>query len=145
VDLDICFLSNLLDLCKEQGFAYRWEEFAFANSAVLYTPNKKTARAIVARGNVMETFIPWHLFTDEICQELGIHIYPTNLFDPGWDRSSLLRNDVSLFFKNTSQSTAIVDELFTKGYRVNHWHNNWKTVPEDGSPYQQLLQQFKHP
>jgi hypothetical protein len=145
VDLDICFLSNLLDLCQEQGFAYRWEEFSFANSAVLYTPNKQAAQAIVARGNVIETFIPWHLFTDEICKELGIHIYPTNLFDPGWDKSSLLRNDVSLFFKNTSQSTAIVDELFTKGYRVNHWHNNWKTIPEDGSPYQQLLQQFKHP
>lgn len=142
VDLDICFLSNLLELCQGSGFAYRWEEFSFANSAVLYTPNKKAAQAIVARGNIIETFIPWHLFTDEICQELGIYIYPTNLFDPGWDKSSLLRNDVSLFFKNTSQSTAIVDELFTKGYRVNHWHNNWKTVPEDGSPYKKLLEQF---
>ena len=145
VDLDICFLSNLLELCQGSGFAYRWEEFAFANSAVLFTPNIDAAKAIVAKGNEIETFIPWHLFTDEICQELGIHIYPTNLFDPGWDKSSLLRNDVSLFFKNTSQSTAIVEELFTKGYRVNHWHNHWKIIPENGSPYQQLLQQFKHP
>jgi hypothetical protein len=66
-----------------------------------------------------------------------------HLFDPSWDRSSLLRNDVSLFFRKTAQSTAIVDELFFKGYRVNHWHNHWKTVPELGSPYQQLLEQFK--
>ena len=145
VDLDICFLSSLLDLCQGSGFAYRWEEFTFANSAVLYTPNKNAAQAIVARGNVIETFIPWHLFTDETCQELDIYIYPTNLFDPGWDKSSLLRNDVGLFFKNSPQSTAIVEELFAKGYRVNHWHNNWKTVPEDASPYQKLLQQFKHP
>ncbi len=143
VDLDICFLSNLLDLCQDQGFAYRWEEFSFANSAVLYTPNKKAAKAIVDQGNAIETFIPWHLFTDDICAKLNIQIYPTNLFDPGWDRSSLLRNDAGLFFKNSTQSTAIVDELFAKGYRVNHWHNHWQTTPEDSSPYQQLLKTFK--
>lgn len=142
VDLDICFLSNILDLCQGSGFAYRWEEFTFANSAVLFTPNIDVAKAIVAKGNEIETFIPWHLFTDDICAKLNIHIYPTNLFDPGWDRTSLLRNDVGLFFKKTAQSTAIVDELFTKGYRVNHWHNHWQTIPEDGSPYQQLLEKF---
>jgi len=143
VDLDICFLSNLLDLCQGSGFAYRWEEFTFANSAVLFTPNTDAAKAIIAKGNELETFIPWHLFTDDICAKLNIHIYPTNLFDPGWDRSSLLRNDVGLFFKNSPQSTAIVDEFFTKAYRVNHWHNHWQTIPEDGSPYQQLLKTFK--
>lgn len=143
VDLDICFLSNLLDLCQGSGFAYRWEEFTFANSAVLFTPNIDAAKAIVAKGNEIETFIPWHLFTDEICAKLNIHIYPTNLFDPGWDKSSLLRNDVGLFFKNSSQSTAIVDELFAKGYRVNHWHNHWKTIPEDDSPYQLLLKKYQ--
>ena len=110
---------------------------------MLYTPNKKAAQAIVDQGNAIETFIPWHLFTDANCQRLNIHIYPTNLFDPGWDRNSMLRNDVGLFFKKTAQSTAIVDELFIKGYRVNHWHNNWKTIPEVDSPYQQLLRQLK--
>jgi hypothetical protein len=143
VDLDICFLSNLLDLCQGSGFAYRWEEFTFANSAVLFTPNLDAAKAIIAKGNEIETFIPWHLFTDEICAKLNIHIHPTNLFDPGWDRSSLLRNDVGLFFKNSSQSAAIVDELFAKAYRVNHWHNHWKTIPENASPYQLLLERFK--
>lgn len=142
VDLDICFLSNLLDLCQGSGFAYRWEEFTFANSAILFTPNKDAAKAIVAKGNEIETFIPWHLFTDDICAKLNIHIYPTNQFDPGWDRSSLLRNDVGLFFKHSAQSIAIVDELFAKGYRVNHWHNHWQAIPEDKSPYQQLLEKF---
>lgn len=142
IDLDICFLSNLLDLCQNQGFAYRWEEFQFANSAVLFTPDLASAQAIVAKGNAIETFIPWHLFTDTICSELGVHIYPTNLFDPGWDRSSLLRQDVGLFFRKTDLSQAIVDELFTKGYRLNHWHNNWKTIPETSSPYNILLEQY---
>ncbi len=144
VDLDICFLSNLLDLCQDQGFAYRWEEFSFANSAVLYTPNKKAAQAIVDQGNAIETFIPWHLFTDDNCQRLNIHIYPTNLFDPGWDKTSLLREDVGLFFRHSKESKAIVQELFDKSYRVNHWHNHWKTVPELGSPYQELLEQYKN-
>ncbi len=143
VDLDICFLSNLLDLCQGSGFAYRWEEFTFANSAVLFTPNIDAAKAIVAKGNEIETFIPWHLFTDEICQRLNIHIHPTNLFDPGWDKTSLLREDIGLFFRKSKESKAIVQELFDKSYRVNHWHNNWKTVPELGSPYQLLLEQFK--
>jgi hypothetical protein len=115
VDLDICFLSNLLDLCQGSGFAYRWEEFTFANSAVLFTPNIDAAKAIIAKGNEIETFIPWHLFTDEICAKLNIHIYPTNLFDPGWDRNSLLRDDVGLFLKIAFSQQQLLMSYLLKG------------------------------
>ena len=142
VDLDICFLSNLLDLCQDRAFAYRWENHTFANNAVLYTPNQTHSQKVIKKGNVLETFVPWHLFTDDICEELGIDIYPTNLFDALWDDSSLLRNDIDLFFKDSAMSKVIVEDLFKKGYRVNHWHNNWKTVPDTGSPYHLLLQQL---
>ena len=34
-DLDVCFLSNLNNICHDQGFVYQWENYEFANSAIL--------------------------------------------------------------------------------------------------------------
>jgi hypothetical protein len=54
----------------------------------------------------------------------------------------LLAGDALKFFKKTDQSVAMVEELFEKKYIVNHWHNNWRTIPETGSPYDLLLNHF---
>ena len=143
-DLDVCFLSNLNDICMQQGFVYRWEDYGFANSAILYSPSKKVAEQILDAGNKVECFRPWYLFTDAICQQLNLKIYPVNQFDAMWDLDSLLAGDALKFFKKTDQSNAMVKELFEKKYIVNHWHNNWRTMPEPGSPYDLLMQKMSN-
>jgi len=140
-DLDVCFLSNTTKICDEQGFLYRWINYKFGNSAILYSPNKEVAKRILACGNKIECFRPWHLFTDAICNSIGLKIYPSNRFDAVWDDESLLTWDAMKFFRCSPDAQQMVDELFEKKYVVNHWHNNWRTVPESGSPYDILLNQ----
>ena len=82
------------------------------------------------------------MFNDVICNQLNLKIYPVNQFDAMWDLDSLLAMDALKFFKKTDQSDAMVEELFEKKYIVNHWHNNWRTIPETGSPYDLLLNHF---
>jgi hypothetical protein len=56
-----------------------------------------------------------------------------------WDKNSLLSGDAMKFLRGSSNAQQMVDELFEKRYIANHWHNNWRTVPEIGSPYDILL------
>ena len=130
------------NLFLESGFLYQWENFNFANSAVLYSPSHEASKNILRVGNLIECFWPWYLFSNSICQELGIEIYPANRFDAIWDEDSLLSKNAMKFFVNSLQSQNIVDELFAKKYIVNHWHNNWQTKPESGSPYDLLMKMF---
>ena len=141
-DLDVCFLSNLNEICHDQGFVYEWEGYDFANSAILYSPNSELAKNILAEGNSIECFRPWYLFSNAICKKLNLRIYPKNQFDAMWDHESLLSGDAMKFFTKSPQSRQMVDELFAKKYIVNHWHNNWRTKPELGSTYDLLLKQF---
>jgi hypothetical protein len=123
------------------GFVYQWEDYDFANSAILYSPNKKVAKNILQMGNKIECFRPWYLFSKGNCKDLNLEIYPTNRFDAMWDKNSLLTGDAMKFFRSSPNAPQMVDELFEKKYVVNHWHNNWRTVPESGSPYNILLNQ----
>jgi len=141
-DLDVCFLSNLDEICKDKGFVYQWEGYDFANSALLYSPSKKVAEQILDAGNKVECFRPWYLFTNDICRSLGLTIYPVNQFDAMWDKQSLLSDDAMKFFKKSPLAQEMVDELFQKKYIVNHWHNSWRVLPEPNSPYDLLLKKM---
>lgn len=141
-DLDVCFLSNLNEICFDQGFVYQWESYDFANSAILYSPNQETAKNILEAGNYIECFRPWYLFTNTICKKLNLKIYPKNRFDAMWDPESLLSGEAMKFFTKSPESQRMVDELFARKYIVNHWHNNWRVTPESGSPYDLLLKKF---
>jgi len=142
-DLDVCFLSDLNDICHDQGFVYQWEDYDFANSAILYSPNQEIAKCILEAGNSIECFRPWYLFTNSVCKELNLKIYPNNRFDAMWDPNSMLSGDAMKFFIKSPQSQQMVSELFQKKYIVNHWHNNWRTVPEHGSPYELLYKKMQ--
>ena len=141
-DLDVCFLSNLNTICHDEGFVYQWEDYDFANSAILYYPNKNVAQKILEVGNQIESFRPWHLFKNSICKSIGLKIYPANRFDAMWGKNTLLAGDASKFFRQSSESQEMTNELFTKNYIANHWHNNWKIQIEENSPYSNLLKIF---
>jgi hypothetical protein len=141
-DLDICFLSDMNTIFGNHGFVYQWEDYDFANSAILYSPGIEVAKNILERGNQVECFRPWYLFSNINCKDLNLEIYPTNRFDAMWDKDSLLSGNAMKFFKSSTNARQMVAELFEKKYIVNHWHNNWRTIPEEGSPYDILLRQM---
>jgi hypothetical protein len=73
---------------------------------------------------------------------LNLKIYPNNQFDAMWDSESMLSGDAMKFFVKSPYSLQMVNELFEKNYIVNHWHNNWRTIPEEGSPYDLLQKKY---
>lgn len=141
VDLDLCFLSNLITLCGAQSFTYRWENRDFANSAVLYLPSCSLVRRIVEVGNERECFDPWILCTEATCDSLGINIRAARDFDPLWDPHSLLYGSPRHFFENRIDVETDLAALKAERHFATHWHNNWKTVPARDSLYRALLEE----
>ena len=139
VDLDVCFTSDLTTQCADKAWAYRWETFPFANSAILYLPNKTWSTALTRKGNELENFLPWILFADHVCNELGVVVHPTKLFDPLWDPSSMLYGDTAKFFGPRENLALDMHALSTERHLAIHWHNNWKTMPAPNSIYAGLL------
>jgi hypothetical protein len=143
VDLDVCFLTDLRAMCDDRAWAYRWEEYAFANSAILYLPGTRSAEALVAKGNELENFLPWILFTDDVCEQLGIHVHPTRLFDPLWDPTSMLYGDARRFFCAREHPALDLHALALERHLAIHWHNHWTTVPAPTSLYAGLLERCR--
>lgn len=143
-DLDVCFIKNMLDLCTLNGFVYRWENLNFANNAIIYCPNRELSGRIIMKGNEIESFRPCFLFENGICSELGIQIFTAELFDPLWNRHSVMFNNGDLFFKDTKYSATIIDELFNGKYFAVHWHNRWQAIAENNSPYELLLAAYSN-
>ena len=139
VDLDVAFTSDLTAQCGDKAWAYRWEELPFANSAILYLPNKSWSTALTRKGNELENFLPWILFADHVCAELGVVVHPAKLFDPLWTPGSVLYGDPAKFFDARENLALDMHTLSTERYLAIHWHNNWKTVPAPNSIYSGLL------
>jgi hypothetical protein len=145
VDLDTCFLSDLRELCADTAWTYRWEKFEFANSAILYLPDARWSAALTAKGCALENFLPWVLFTDPVCKELGIQVHPTRLFDPLWDPASLLYGEPQRFFCARDQLALDLHALTLERHLAIHWHNNWKTTPAATSIYAGLMKACEAP
>ena len=139
VDLDVAFTSDLTALCGDKAWAYRWEDLPFANSAILYLPNKSWSTALTRKGNELENFLPWILFADHVCAELGVVVHPAKLFDPLWTPGSVLYGDPAKFFDARDNLALDMHTLSTERTLAIHWHNNWKTVPAPNSIYSGLL------
>ena len=138
-DLDICFMSDLTQICESSGFVYRWENFGFANNAIVYMPSASWSAALARKANAIETFRPWILLSDAHCAELGLTIHPAPRFDPLWDPASLLYGDTTRFFGPRENLALDMHALSTERHLAIHWHNNWKTVPAPNSIYSGLL------
>jgi hypothetical protein len=144
VDLDICFTSNLLDLCGSQAFSYWWEQDRFINSAILYTPNNDIRLKLLEIGKKLQSFRPWTLYTFSNCKIISMLIYSSDIFDPLWCKSSKLYGNAPLFFRNTMHKDAILNEINVGNYRAIHWHNNWHTTPGQDSVYINLLNKYSN-
>jgi len=138
-DLDVCFASDLTTQCGDRAWAYRWEKLQFADPALLYLPDRSWSAALTRRGNELETFLPWVLFADAVCAELGVVVHPNRLFDPLRDSTSLLYGDSDRFFGPRDNLALDLHALARERHLAIHWHENWKTVPARTSIYAGLL------
>ncbi len=139
VDLDVCFTSDLGALCGDKAWAYRWEDLPFASTAILYLPNRSWSTALARRGNELENFLPWILFADHVCGELGVVVHPARMFDPLWTPGSVLHGDPARFVEARDNLALDLHALSTERFLAIHWHDDWKTVPAANSIYGGLL------
>ncbi len=139
VDLDVCFTSDLGAQCGDKAWAYRWDDLPFANSAILYLPNRSWSTALTRKGNELENFVPWILFADHVCNELGVQVQPATLFDPMRTPGSVLHGDPARFFEPRDNLALDMHALSTERLLAINWHDQWNAVPAANSIYGGLL------
>jgi hypothetical protein len=65
---------------------------------------------------------------------------PIKVFDPAWDPSSAIVGRSDLFFRSGFHVETFLKEINRDCICV-HWHNQWKELPDPGSPYDCLLRE----
>jgi len=138
-DLDICFTADIAKLCGDKCWTFRWAELPLADGALLYLPTRSWTAALVRKARELDSFRPWILLTDHVCNELGIVVHPARLFDPLHDPASLLHGDSARFFGPRANLALDMHALAGERHLAIHWHGQWQTVPAPTSVYAGLL------
>jgi len=139
-DLDVYFAKDFSEWDFSENFTYRWGDFSWANSALLFISGRYARRtsSLLAEEVLNGTpALPWFLFTEENCEKFDIRIMPTALFDPLWTRGSVLEGQAKRFFRD-EWSERLLKEIENR-FLACHWHNEWDTVASKGSAFQALL------
>jgi hypothetical protein len=145
VSLDTCFLADVRPLCGDVAWTCRGGKHEFASPALLYLPDGTRSAALAAKGRALGSFLPWVLFTDETCLELGIERHPARLFDPVQDPSSLLYGSVQRFFCKRDAPALDLYALSQERHLAVRWHDGWAATPSVRSIYTSLLKDYERP
>lgn len=149
-DLDICFLRNFAPLTQQGDFVYEWEYQKFANSAVLFSSNQGAFRqGMNALIRQTLTAIPWIVFSYDSPILEQARVLPCEQFDPLWKQKVFTPSGEKVklgdFFVCNEKTETLLQYLTqTDTCYAHHWHNRWSILPEPGSPYQVLFEQFTH-
>jgi hypothetical protein len=87
-DIDVAFPRPLDWILSHRSFVYRWETFAYANSALMSV----TADSDIKGGALLRllaqdgSVLPWVLFNDVNCRACDLDILPCDRLDLQWSR-----------------------------------------------------------
>lgn len=144
VDLDTCFTQPFSEYKWTNSFVSQWGTSNFANSAIMFL----SAKDRTIRLNILKELVrtnsawPWTLYSHENCEKYGLEIRGISNFDPAWTPGSPLESNSEGFFKQTPNLDIIVRSILEECFLV-HWHNQWRIVPETGSPYTYFLELYR--
>jgi hypothetical protein len=144
VDIDICFIKSIDFSGNPNGAIAQWGTDNFGNSAYLMLPisaeDAKLGILNWLRSGV--SALPWILYNRERVLTYGLKIIDCSLIDPAWSPDSAIYQNSSLFFENGPHVDEFLIEVNNRCIGV-HWHNQWSSTPELGSPYERLLSGFR--
>jgi hypothetical protein len=145
VDLDICFTKKFSEFEWDRPFSSPWGLESFANTAVLFLPNgqSKVRDLILKEFQLHPSAWPWELYSSNNCRKFGIQLKPIEYFDSAWSSNSPNSGDSKAFFEKRQNTKTLIDWIDQNSF-CNHWHNQWKVVPEPGSPYSIYLARFEN-
>ena len=144
-DLDICFIRQFSSYDWAVPFTSPWGIARFANTAILFIPSTKES----TRENILQEFRntsaawPWVLYSEKRCGRYDLVLRSIEEFDPPWSLSSPVSGDSSAFMSKRDNSAHVVTWVDEHSFCF-HWHNQWKSSPEVGSPYDLYLTKFKN-
>ena len=137
-DIDFAFTRALEWAFTKGSFVYRWEQYAFANSALLAVEDSCS----IKRGRLLETLrkegtpSPWILFSEKNCRECGLEILPCDRLDPMWSVTNPSSRNFREFIECHDNSRETLVDL-QRNFDAIHWHGKrkWAASPQRGSPY----------
>lgn len=140
LDLDIAVLEDLSWLENKEPLVYRWGTYPFGNNAVIYLPadHPDARRGLVSAMNNLGAARPWTLFSDSVCEAIGMTILPVDEFDPPFTQGHELYEDYGGLLKPNSSAQSLARSL-QSSLKMLHWHNSWKIVPPEDSAFGHIL------
>lgn len=143
-DLDFAFPRALDWIFRHGSFVYRWQRRAYANNALI----SATADSPVKRGALLDLLVrkgagrSWVLFSEENCRACGLDILPCDRLDPLWSQGGPRGPKYRTFLKSGGDAAADLAFLQDR-FDAIHWHNQWMTSPDSGSPYDLWLRELE--
>ena len=144
-DLDVYFAKDLCDWDLRTAFVYRWEDYTWGNSALLFFPRDRNALRKSLNRELFRGFpaLPWFLYSEENCLRLGIRILPVDKFDPMWSPGTAHFGDSDAFFEKHPNRDVFLSQI-REQFNAVHWHNHWSAVPHNESAYAVLLERERN-
>ena len=144
VDLDICFMKRFSEYTWSEPFTSPWGLAKFANTAIIFFP----AGLQSMRNKIVNELIstaaawPWILYSEHRCIEYGLKLRPIEEFDQPWALNNPVSADSRAFMQRRNDLEDIISWVDKHSFCF-HWHNQWASKPENGSPYSYYLDKFK--
>jgi hypothetical protein len=135
LDADVAICKPFAEWPFESSFVYEWPHERFANSAVLFMKrgDLKSREGAIALAKSSDSFRPWKVFPFESCTTLGLEVLPMRWFDLPFSPDNSFSFAPERFFAFDARSDELVDEIRKNSFAF-HWHNQWDSALEDGSP-----------
>jgi len=146
-DMDNLFLRNVNDI-KIQRWISQWGSYLLGNACIMRLEKDHDLIEPIMK-SIPQYFYPTETFKME--NPFDITMLHGAFFDTLWrdPRGRIPKPENSIFipfktcddfFKKTN--VKIDKDILFKGAFTFHWHNRWKVIPEENSPYSQLLSQY---
>lgn len=144
LDLDVAVLADLSWLNDREPMVYRWGTYPFGNNAVIYLPQGRTMarRGLVDSMNSLGAARPWTLFSNDVCDEIGMDILPVDEFDPSFTEGHELYEDYAGLLISSPEAHPLAESL-RSSLKMLHWHNSWRVTPPSDSAFGVILDHYR--
>jgi hypothetical protein len=135
LDADVAISTPFEDWPFEASFVYEWPHERFANSAVMFmkSGDTRSREGAIELAKASDSFRPWRVFRLESCQELRLEVLPMRWFDLPFSSDNSFSLAPERFFAFDERADALVEEIRKNSFAF-HWHNQWESAVEEGSP-----------
>jgi len=145
-DLDCFFLRSFDPIFKnyeKEVCVYQWATQNYPNNAILISLQPKCVKMKNNINFIINRNKGWGFQQARLTYDLQLYmlVLPCSWFDSDWIQNPYNIGTAN-FFKNTEKEYTF--DNFFNGAFCYHWHNNWNSLIEKLSPFDQLVSDLKN-